>query len=177
MTTLHHIRQNWFTTRNHLAGNFYLVHLTYHSAPTDYHFFASIGHALVELRFGFYEDVKKWLDEWFTAKRKIFYWRGIHKLPERWRKCTISDGAHFEQSTFYHSPKFNAFFLKFAFHTCTLTKYHNLQRASTIPLLKHENETVELKASKNKSLPCSVRFYATYSFRSSRRHDNSAWHR
>jgi len=31
-------------------------------APSDYHLFASMGHALAE-RFGSYEDVKKWLDE------------------------------------------------------------------------------------------------------------------
>jgi len=32
-------------------------------APSDYHLFASMGHALTEQRFGSYEDVKKWLDE------------------------------------------------------------------------------------------------------------------
>ena len=31
-----------------------------------------MGHALAEQRFGSYEDVKKWLDEWFAAKGKIF---------------------------------------------------------------------------------------------------------
>jgi len=30
-------------------------------APSDYHLFASLGHALAEQRFGSYEDVKKWL--------------------------------------------------------------------------------------------------------------------
>ena len=49
-------------------------------ALSDYHLFASMGHAL-EHRFGLYEDVKKWLDEWFAAKEEN--WRGIHKLPER----------------------------------------------------------------------------------------------
>jgi len=28
-------------------------------APTDYHLFTSMGHALAEQRFGSYEDVKK----------------------------------------------------------------------------------------------------------------------
>jgi len=59
------------------------------------HLFA-MGHALAEQRFGSYEDVKKWLDEWFAAKGKNFYWRGIHKLPERWEKCVTSNGAYFE---------------------------------------------------------------------------------
>jgi len=37
-------------------------------APSDYHLFASMGHALAEQRFGSYEDVKKWLDEWQRGK-------------------------------------------------------------------------------------------------------------
>jgi len=64
-------------------------------APSDYHLFASMSHALAEQRFGSYEDVKKWLDEWFAAKGEDFYWR-IHKLPERWEKCVTSNGAYFE---------------------------------------------------------------------------------
>jgi len=55
-----------------------------------------MGHALAEQRFGSYEDVKKWLNEWFTAKGEDFYWHGIHKLPERWEKCVTSNGAYFE---------------------------------------------------------------------------------
>ena len=65
-------------------------------APSDYHLFASMGHALAEQRFGSYEDVKKWLDEWFAAKGEDFYWRGIHKLPERWEKYVTNNGAYFE---------------------------------------------------------------------------------
>ena len=42
-------------------------------APSDYHLFASMCEALAEQRFGSYEDVKKWLDEWFTAKEEDFY--------------------------------------------------------------------------------------------------------
>ena len=64
-------------------------------APSDYHLFASMSHALTEQCFGSYEDVKKWL-EWFAAKGEDFYWRGIHKLSERWGKCATSNGAYFE---------------------------------------------------------------------------------
>ena len=42
-------------------------------APSDYHLFASMSHALAEQRFGSYEDVKKWLEEWFAAKGEDFY--------------------------------------------------------------------------------------------------------
>ena len=75
-----------------------LAHAAYSPdlAPSDYHLFASMGHALAEQLFGSYEDVKKWLDEWFAAKGEDFYWRGIHKLSERWEKCVTSNGAYFE---------------------------------------------------------------------------------
>ena len=46
---------------------------------SDYHLFASTGHALAEQRFGSYEDVKKCLDEWFATKGEDVYWRGIRK--------------------------------------------------------------------------------------------------
>lgn len=64
-------------------------------APSDYHLFASMGHALAEQRFTSYENLRKWLDEWF-AKKEDFFWRGIHKLPERWEKCIASNGQYFE---------------------------------------------------------------------------------
>jgi len=32
-------------------------------APSDYHLFASMGHALAQQRFTSYEDVRKWLDD------------------------------------------------------------------------------------------------------------------
>ena len=32
----------------------------------------SMGHSLTEQYFGSYEDVKKWLDEWFAAKGEDF---------------------------------------------------------------------------------------------------------
>ncbi len=64
-------------------------------APSDYHLF-SLGHALAERHFDSYEDVRKWLDEWFVSKNEEFFWRGIHKLPERWEKCIVSEGKYFE---------------------------------------------------------------------------------
>jgi len=65
-------------------------------APSDYHLFASMGHALAEQHFSNFEKVGKWLDEWFAAKDKQFFWHGIHKLPERWAKCVEADGQYFE---------------------------------------------------------------------------------
>ena len=76
-----------------------LTHAAYSPdlAPSDFHLFSSMGHALAEQRFTSYEDVKKWLDDWFGSKDHQFYWRGIHKLPERWEKCVASDGDYFEE--------------------------------------------------------------------------------
>ena len=65
-------------------------------APSDFHLFASMGHALAEQHFSSYKNVKKWLNEWFMAKGKEFYWHDIHKLPKRWGKCITSNGAYFQ---------------------------------------------------------------------------------
>lgn len=65
-------------------------------APSDYHLFSSMSHALAEQHFNSYEDVRKWLDDWFASKTEDFYWQGIHNLPERWEKCVASEGQYFE---------------------------------------------------------------------------------
>ena len=65
-------------------------------APSNYHLFASMGHALADQRFTHYENVQEWLDGWFALKEQDFFWHGIHKLPERWEKCIASDGQYFE---------------------------------------------------------------------------------
>ena len=62
-------------------------------ALSDYLLFVSMGQALDDQRFGSYEDVKKWLNEWFVAKGEDFCRRSIHKLLERWKKFITSDGA------------------------------------------------------------------------------------
>ncbi|GFV40816.1 mariner Mos1 transposase [Trichonephila clavipes] len=65
-------------------------------APSDYPLLTSLGHALADQRFTFYKNVKSWLDDWLASKYRSFFWRGIHKLPERWGKCVASDGYYFE---------------------------------------------------------------------------------
>lgn len=65
-------------------------------APSDYHLFSSMGHALAEQQFDSYEEVENWVSDWFASKDEHFYWRGIHKLPERWSKCVESNGQYFE---------------------------------------------------------------------------------
>jgi len=65
-------------------------------APSDYYLFASMGHALAEQHFADFEQLKNWVIQWFASKDEQFYWRGIHKLPERWEKCVANDGQYFE---------------------------------------------------------------------------------
>lgn len=72
-----------------------------------------MGQAFAEQSFDSYEDVEKLWKEWFTAKEEDFYWHDIYKLPEKWEKCITNYGAYLDYSTFYHSYKFNLFFVNF----------------------------------------------------------------
>lgn len=65
-------------------------------ALSAYHLLPSMGHAIAEQHVDFDKNVKKWLDDWFGAKYEQFFWRGIHKLPERRKKCVAGDGHYFE---------------------------------------------------------------------------------
>ncbi|EFN76169.1 Histone-lysine N-methyltransferase SETMAR, partial [Harpegnathos saltator] len=62
--------------------------------PSDYYLFASMVHALAEQRFTSYENVRKWLGDWFASKEQQFFRRGIHKLSDRWEQCIASDGQY-----------------------------------------------------------------------------------
>ncbi|GBP52702.1 Mariner Mos1 transposase [Eumeta japonica] len=53
-------------------------------APSDYHLFRSMAHALSEQQFTSYEDTKNWVDSWIASKNKEFFRLGIRTLPERW---------------------------------------------------------------------------------------------
>ena len=64
--------------------------------PSNYYLFSSLDHVLAERHFDSYEDVRKWLDKWFASKDEEFFWRGIHKFPERWGKFIVSEGKYFE---------------------------------------------------------------------------------
>jgi len=39
-------------------------------------------------------DSMSQLDKWFASKEE-FFWRGIHKLPEKWEKYIVSEGKYF----------------------------------------------------------------------------------
>ncbi|CAK9818802.1 Mariner Mos1 transposase [Anthophora plagiata] len=65
-------------------------------APSEYHLFRSMVHALAEKRFNSYEDIEKWISDWITSKDKSFLRRGIHLLPEKWEKVIANDGQYFD---------------------------------------------------------------------------------
>jgi len=54
-----------------------------------------MGHALAQ-HFTSYEDVRKWLEDWFGLKEQQFFWHGIHTLSTKWKKCIATDGQYFE---------------------------------------------------------------------------------
>jgi len=84
MTTHHRTRQQWSKIIwKHSTGKcpIPLTHQTWYLLTIT---FSSMGYALAER--DSYEDIRKWLDEWFASKDEEFFWRGIHKLPERWEK-------------------------------------------------------------------------------------------
>ncbi|UYV77494.1 hypothetical protein LAZ67_15001263 [Cordylochernes scorpioides] len=53
-------------------------------APSDYHLFTSLGHALKNQEFSNSDILRKWLVDWFDSKGIEFFRQGIRKLPERW---------------------------------------------------------------------------------------------
>lgn len=65
-------------------------------APSDYHLFRSMQSHLADQRFSKVEDVRKWLDDYFTSEPQSFYREGIHHLPDKWQKTIDSNGEYFD---------------------------------------------------------------------------------
>ncbi|KAG5312971.1 MOS1T transposase, partial [Pseudoatta argentina] len=65
-------------------------------APSNFHLFRSMAHGLADRRFHSYEEAQKWIDSWIASKDMSFIRRGIHVLPERWKKVVSSDGQYFK---------------------------------------------------------------------------------
>ena len=57
---------------------------------------SSMSYALCIKHFNNYGDFEKWLDDWTILKDVRFFWKSIHKFPERWGKYVTSDGAYLE---------------------------------------------------------------------------------
>ena len=65
-------------------------------APSDYHLFRSMAHALAEEHFNSYEGVEKWVSEWIASKDESFFRRGIRLLPEREKSSLMMDNILIE---------------------------------------------------------------------------------
>ncbi|UYV82868.1 hypothetical protein LAZ67_22001158 [Cordylochernes scorpioides] len=65
-------------------------------APSDYHLFTSLGHALKNQEFSNSDIHRKWLVDWFDSKGIEFFRQGIRKFPERWSECIANQGNYFE---------------------------------------------------------------------------------
>lgn len=65
-------------------------------APSDYHLFRAMQSSLTGESFNEFEDLVKWLDDWIASKTEDFFHRGIHKLPQRWKKVIEAEGKYFQ---------------------------------------------------------------------------------
>lgn len=66
-------------------------------APSDYHLFRSMASDLAKEQFNSETEVRNWIDRWIASKQRDFFWRGIHKLPERWEKVVSAEGEYFSE--------------------------------------------------------------------------------
>ncbi len=65
-------------------------------APSDYHLFRSMQHALVDKQLKTLDDMRKFVDDFIASKPASFFRDGIRMLPERWRKNIENDGQYFQ---------------------------------------------------------------------------------
>ncbi|PRD17754.1 UNVERIFIED_CONTAM: mariner\T [Trichonephila clavipes] len=65
-----------------------LAHAAYSPdlAPSNYHLFASLGHALADQRFTSYENVKSWLDDWLASKDQSFFLAWYSQIVQKMGK-------------------------------------------------------------------------------------------
>ncbi|GBN17880.1 Mariner Mos1 transposase [Araneus ventricosus] len=52
-------------------------------APSDFHLIRSIVHTLSQYHFRTYDDMARWIIDWFASNEVKFKWDGIHTLPDR----------------------------------------------------------------------------------------------
>ncbi|KAF2352919.1 hypothetical protein FHG87_016325 [Trinorchestia longiramus] len=64
-------------------------------APSDFHLFCSLQNSLKGKEFDSDEDVKSFLDIFFTKKEPTFFKQEIKNLPNRWQMVVDSHGNYF----------------------------------------------------------------------------------
>lgn len=65
-------------------------------APSDYHLFRSMEHALRNKKFQSIVEMENFLINFFNSKDPEFYARGIDLLPEKWQEVIEVDGEYFD---------------------------------------------------------------------------------
>jgi [histone H3]-lysine36 N-dimethyltransferase SETMAR len=65
-------------------------------APSDYYLFRNLQLELDDKHFDQNEDVKNFLQQYFDSKPRIFYERGIRRLPTKWAQVIDSNGEYIE---------------------------------------------------------------------------------
>ena len=75
------VRETWMS-----FGWEVLRHPAYSSdlVPSDYHLFRSMNNALQGVSFQTFQDVRKWVNNFFASKSQEFFREGIHELSNRW---------------------------------------------------------------------------------------------
>jgi histone-lysine N-methyltransferase SETMAR len=68
-------------------------------APSDFYLFSPLKSALRGKIFNGVEEIQEVVDAWLDNKPRNFFADGIRKLPDRWRKCVLQNGAYFEHLT------------------------------------------------------------------------------
>ena len=76
-----------------------LPHPLYSSdlAPSDYWLFADLKRMLQGKRFGFNEEVISETEEYFEAKDKLIYRKGIELLEKHWNQCITLEGDYVDE--------------------------------------------------------------------------------
>ena len=64
--------------------------------PSDYHLFRSMNNALQGVGFQTFQDVRKWVDNFFASKSQEFFREGIHELSNRWQEVLDGNGEYFD---------------------------------------------------------------------------------
>lgn len=74
-----------------------LVHPPYSPdlAPSDFHLFRSLQNHLRGKEYVSNDQIERDLRQFFESKPRDFFKRGIHNLPDRWRKVLAADGEYF----------------------------------------------------------------------------------
>ena len=82
-----------------LAGIFYLIPYSSDIAPPDHHLFLPLQNSLQGKSFIDLEDIKKYIENFFSLKPTKFYADGIFRLPDSWTKVINNNRNYFTEKS------------------------------------------------------------------------------